>query len=271
MNLSRLWQVMATDRPMHMDEPSHPGQGEFGGSLAPHYDHLMRTVPYHRWVDYVEDLLRRHDAQPRRVLDLACGTGKVGAEMLRRDYEVVGVDLSEPMVGQCCRQKPLLPAAVMDARQLGLAADSLDLVVSLYDSLNYIIRPEGLQRCFEGVNYGLRPGGLFIFDLNTERALRIGLFTQQTLGTNNPLQHVWKSYWDKHTKICRIDMRFKWWGSGKPVEFTEIHYERAYEEKEVRQMLGAAGFASVMAYNAYTFSPPTRSSNRVYYVAHKED
>ena len=109
--------------------------------------------------------------------------------MARRGYQVVGVDLSEPMTRCCCEQDPPLPAAVMDARRLGLAPGRLDLVVSLYDSLNYIVEPGGLQACFEGVNSALRPGGLFIFDLNTERALRIGLFTQNNVATGNPLMN----------------------------------------------------------------------------------
>lgn len=249
-------------------ESPRPGQSEFG-QVAPYYDHLMRTVPYGRWVDYVETLLQEHQAQPRRVLDLACGTGQVGVEMLRRGYEVVGIDLSEPMVRQCSRRNPPLPAAVMDARQMGLAPNSVDLVVSLYDSLNYILEPEGVQSCFKDVHHGLRPGALLIFDLNTERALRIGLFTQNNANPNDPLQYRWKSYWDGQKKLCRIEMWFQWHGGSQLIEFTETHYERAYDHSQICQMLERAGFDSVVVYNSYTLSPPTSRSNRVYYVARK--
>ncbi len=268
MSIGKLWRNLTSSKWRHPDPLTRPGQGEFD-QVAPYYDHLMRTVPYKHWVDYVETLLRRHQVQPRTVLDLACGTGQVGAEMLRRGYEVVGVDLSESMVRQCSQQTPPLPAAVMDAQQLGLALNSLDLVVSLYDSLNYIVEPAGLQSCWEGVNYALHPGGLFVFDLNTERALRTDLFSQSNTATSDPLQYRWKSYWDAKKKLCRIEMWFQWRGGPQPVEFTETHYERAYDEDEVRQMLAAAGFDEVAMYNAYTMQPPTHRSNRVYYVAEK--
>jgi len=268
MSIEKLWQRVTNSKRADPGDLTRPGQGEFG-KVAPYYDHLMRAVPYRRWVDYVEALLRKHQVQPRTVLDLACGTGQVGMEMLRRGYQVVGVDLSEPMVQQCCEQNPPLPAAVMDAQQLGLAPNHLDLVVSLYDSLNYILEPEGLQSCFAGVNRGLRTGGLFIFDLNTERALRLGLFSQNNLATDDPLQYVWKSSWDGQKKLCRIDMWFQWRGDGEPVEFTETHYERAYDQSQVRQMLQQAGFHSTEVYNAYTFCPPTRRSNRIFCVAQK--
>ncbi len=268
MSIEKLWQrLIGAERPV-IQKASQPGKGEFG-PVAPYYDHLMRTVPYRPWVDYVETLLQEHQARTHKVLDLACGTGQVGAEMRRRGYEVVGVDLSEPMVRQCSQRNPPLPVAVMDARQMGLARNTLDLVVSLYDSLNYIVEPKGLVSCFASIHCGLRPGGLFIFDLNTERALRVGLFTQSNLASNDPLRYRWKSYWDERKKLCRIEMWFQWNGGGGPIEFTEVHYERAYEQSYICRMLEKVGFSSVAVYNAYTLSPPTARSNRVYYVGRK--
>jgi len=249
--------------------PTRPGAGEFD-SVAPYYDHLMAQIPYVQWVDYVEVLLDRHRIKANKVLDLACGTGSVGREMLRRGYRVWGVDLSEPMVRRCTATAPPMPAAVMDAGQLGIKAESLELVVCLYDSLNYILEPAGLQCCFDRVCEALRPGAALVFDLNTPRALQIGLFTQGNLRTPDPLQYSWKAHWDEATGLCRVDMWFQWHGDGEPVEFTEIHYQRAYPDHQVRAMLAQAGFPKVTAYHAYTERPPTRWSDRIYYVACKE-
>lgn len=248
--------------------PARPGQGEFG-PVAPYYDALMARVPYRQWVDYVEQLVRLTGFPVRRVLDLACGTGKVGAEMLRRGYQVVGADLSEPMARQCARQDPPLPVAVMDAACLALRRQCLDLVVCLYDSLNYVLEPEGLQECFRRVQAALRPRGLFIFDLNTPRALRIGLFTQHDFSPLSPIHYNWRSHWDAETRTCRVDMWFRWRGEGGPREFQETHYERAYEEEEVRRWLQQAGFAMVRSYDAYTLYPVRPTSERMFFLAQK--
>ncbi|MEA3402650.1 MAG: methyltransferase domain-containing protein [Armatimonadota bacterium] len=248
------------------EEPTPVGKDAFT-DVAPYYDELMSAVPYRSWVDYVESILERVGHEPREVLDLCCGTGQVGAEMARRGYQTVGVDISEPMVRRCSRRQPPLSAAVMDATRPGLAPDSFDLVVSLYDSLNYIVDPEGLQRCFEGVSRALRPRGLLIFDLNTARALRIGLFTQDNINSREPLEYQWRSRWDDERKLCRIDMSFRWRGPGEQVRFSETHYERAYDEDEVREMLARAGLETMHVFDAYTFRRPGSFSNRVYYVA----
>lgn len=265
MNIRKLLGLEPKD-PGFKEQPTPVGADAFT-DVAPYYDELMATVPYRRWVDYLEALLHRMNYEPRDVLDLCCGTGQVGAEMARRGYDVLGADIAEGMVQHCYEREPVLPAVVMDATRLGLRRESLDLVVALYDSFNYIIDAAGLQRCFEGVSQALRPGGLIIFDMNTARALRIGLFTQDNANSNEPLEYHWEAHWDEARKLCKVDMKFRWRGPGEEVEFSETHYERAYEEDEVREMLASAGMETLHVFDAYTFHDPGVFSNRVFYVA----
>lgn len=250
-------------------DATRPGHGEFD-EVAQHYDHLMRTVPYRGWVDYVEDILKRWRVAPRQVLDLACGTGKVGSEMLRRGYDVVGADLSEPMVRECARQGPPLPAVVSDAARLALAHDAFDLIVCLYDSLNYLLDLEQFRAALTEAHRVLRRGGLFIFDLNTVRALSVGMFTQACLSGPDPLHYDWRAHWDPKTRLCRVEM---WFGHHAPDgvrEFRETHTQRAYSFKEIVSALEAAGFRKHKTYDAYRFTPLTPWSDRAYYVARKE-
>ena len=251
------------------DEPTQPGRGEFD-AVAEHYDYLMRNVPYKGWVDYVEQLMERHDIKARRVLDLCCGTGRVGSEFIRRGYEAFGVDLSEKMTRHCARQNPPLPAAVMDARRLGLRQGCVEMVVSLYDSLNYILEPEGLQECFNRVRLALVPGGWFIFDMNTTFALANRLFDHSNRGSGDILEFTWRSQWDPATKICRVDMEFFWRGPGGPKHYTEVHYQRAYEIGELQEMLSRAGFGQQHVYHAYSFRKPSKWTDRIYVAAQNE-
>lgn len=250
-------------------EPTAPGAGEFDG-VAAHYDHLMRHVPYRKWVDYIEAILERRLARPQKVLDLCCGTGRVGSEMLRRGYDVVGVDLSAPMVRHCSLQAPALLAAVQDACDLGLKSGQFDLIVCLYDSLNYILEADRLQRCFQEAHRVLAPNGLFIFDMNTPRALSIGLFSQNNLGSPDLLLYSWKAHWFADRRLCRVDMWFNWRGEGKDEIYEETHWQYAYEKSDVLGMLAQAGFVTPSTFDAFSFRPAGKRSDRIYYVARKE-
>lgn len=261
-----------------MEQPPRVGdQGAAGAAftaVAEHYDRLMQHVPYRRWVEYVLELIRRAGDSPQDVLDLACGTGRVGLEFERRGFNAVGVDISEDMVRQAQAKRYLygarMPTCVMDARRLGLRP-AFDLVVSLYDSLNYVLDPDELRDVFEEVSGALRPGGLFIFDLNTARALRMGLFNQSNRGSNEPLTYRWRSHWDAKTKICRVDMSFRWSQDGKEQAFEEVHYQRGYEVKEVCGLLAEAGLDDIGAYNAYTLRTPTRWATRAFFMARRKE
>lgn len=263
---SRRWLQRLTGAP---EQTVLPASSESFETIGPYYDALMSTVPYASWVDYVEALLRRFEHRPRTILDLACGTGKVGAELARRGYpRVFGIDLSEGMV-RIATETRRLRAAVQDARALGLRQGGLDLVVSLYDSLNYVLEPEGLLACFQGVHGGLRSDGLLIFDLNTIRALALDLFTQDNLRSSAALQYSWRSEWDPEARLCTVRMWFRWRRDGKEHEFVEVHRQRGHADDEVRAMLAEVGFEVLAVYDAYCFDPLHDRSTRAFYVARR--
>lgn len=242
--------------------------------IAPYYDELMHNVPYDFWVRYVQALVERYRLRVRRVLDLACGTGNVAMRLAKLGYEVWGIDLSAPMVAEARRKAQeeglQMHYEVQDAAKLQLPVQ-FDLVVSLFDSLNYILAPEALQEVFRRVYAHLRAGGAFFFDVNTEYALREGLFDQDNLGSRRRLLYRWKSRYDEETKLCTVEMEF--WlrdEKGEPsLHFTEVHRQRAYGLDELTHMLQLAGFDYVRVFHAYTLQPPRETTDRAFFVATK--
>jgi len=242
--------------------------------IAPYYDELMHNVPYDFWVRYVQELIDRYRLRVKSVLDLACGTGNVAMRLAQMGYDVWGVDISAPMIAEAKRkaQEAGLDVyyEVQDAAQLQLPTQ-FDLVLSLFDSLNYILSPENLQEAFWRVYAHLRSGGAFIFDVNTEYALREGLFDQDNLGSRRRLLYRWKSRYDEETRICTVEMEFCLRNeAGEVVQhFVEVHRQRAYGLDELHTMLRNAGFDYARAFHAYTLSPPNATTDRAFFVATK--
>jgi len=187
---------------------------------------------------------------------------------------VWGVDISAPMIAEAKRkaQEAGLDVyyEVQDAAQLQLPTQ-FDLVLSLFDSLNYILSPEKLQEAFRRVYAHLRSGGAFIFDVNTEYALREGLFDQDNLGSRRRLLYRWKSRYDEETRICTVEMEFCLRNeAGEVVQhFVEVHRQRAYGLDELHTMLRNAGFDYARAFHAYTLRPPNATTDRAFFVATK--
>ena len=238
--------------------------------IAPHYDALMENVPYDLWAQYVAQLAIR-SGRPilpgGRLLDLATGTGSLALQFAAQGCSVTGIDRSAPMLhqaGRNARSRDLhVTFLCRDLRDFELPSD-FDHAVCLYDSLNYITDPPALERTFANVRAALQPNGLFIFDVNTVHALEAELFTQE----NSPgagVEYQWNSKYNKRTRLSRIKMDFRVLATGETI--SAVHRQRAYTDQEIRDHLSNARFAQVQAYEAYQFIPPTRKSDRVFYVA----
>ena len=246
------------------------------GPVAPYYDELMAGVPYRFWVEYLERLWALHGRKPITVLDLACGTGTASRLLATRGYSVTGVDLSEGMLEVARRRTmkdgPPIVFYQQDAAELDLGAARFDAVICLFDSLNYVLEPERLQSALARVCAHLRPGGTFIFDVNTEYALAEGMFNQSCMRMNEPLRYRWRSRYDAETRLCTVRMDFSYDpGTGVRESFLEVHRQRAYGKDELAQWLRAAGFSDVTIYDAYSTNPPKKRSDRLFYFAVKPD
>lgn len=60
-------------------------------SLAAWYDELMGEVPYDAWGGRILQMLDTTGAHPKRLLELACGTGQITGQLLAAGNWVTAV------------------------------------------------------------------------------------------------------------------------------------------------------------------------------------
>ena len=238
------------------------------------YDRIMDDVPYEKWADFIEATLERLGDKPQRVLDLACGTGNTTLPFAQRGYEMVGIDLSPEML-DVARQKAAaegydIDFSLQDMRNFEVQSP-VDLVICLYDSLNYILSERGLSSVFRSVNRALGPGGLFMFDINSTYKL-----SQVGNGTifieTEELSLVWQNSYDFANRVWQIDLTgFLLTADGKYEKFKETHREKAYSAAVVEKALERNGFVTLGIHDGYTTKLATEESRRIFFVAQKPD
>ena len=140
-------------------------------ALARSYDALTYDIPYEKIVQFWETLLRRYRLRPASVLDLACGTGSLSVLLAKSGYAVLGVDRSEDMLTVAAEKAMELeenqPFFVAQPMQRLRLPQPVDACVCALDSINYVTKPQDVQKTFCRIYESLRPGGLFVFDINT--------------------------------------------------------------------------------------------------------
>ena len=100
------------------------------------------------------------------MLDAGCGTGRVGIELARRGYDVVGVDSDASMLEVARRHAPELAWRLEDLAGLEDAA-AYDLVVAAGNVMIFLqagTGPEVVRR----LGRSLRPGGLLVSGWRTD-------------------------------------------------------------------------------------------------------
>jgi ubiquinone/menaquinone biosynthesis C-methylase UbiE len=240
--------------------------------LAPYYDEVMSVVPYRQWVQYIRRILAKFDFEPVDILDIACGTGSVEKYLVKKGYKVTGIDISPGMI-KAANEKAMqydmqnVRFLVMDAAKMTFT-EEFDLAISLFDSLNYVLSSKAIQDIFLSAYKSLRPGGYFIFDLNSEYALEKNLFTQDNYDDEMAtVKHQWNASYNKKTRVATVEMFF-YLPDGRV--FKEIHKERAHRHLDIIHWLKDAGFHFVDAYDAYSFLPVGKRSDRIFYVVKKD-
>ena len=139
-------------------------------SFAQVYDMFMDNVPYEAWKEYILRELKKEKIDSGLVLDLGCGTGRMTRLLAQAGYDMIGVDVSDEMLmiarDISAEAEDGILYLLQDMREFELYG-TVRAVVSVCDSMNYIMEEEELYQVFSLVNNYLDPGGLFVFDLNT--------------------------------------------------------------------------------------------------------
>jgi ubiquinone/menaquinone biosynthesis C-methylase UbiE len=139
--------------------------------LALIYDQLMNHVDYEMWSLYVINLMDKFDTNIHSVADLACGTGNFLPFLKKRYPHIYGCDLSEAMVRQATKKRELrsVPIFISDVCSISLHDNCVNAALLLYDSLNYLLDLSALNKAISEVKRILKPSGLFIFDVVSEK------------------------------------------------------------------------------------------------------
>lgn len=271
------------------------------------YDELMDATPYEEWRDRILKLIETYGvSKPVRgegkkgfeqeetasmadgvtrdvkeeellrserdlVVDLGCGTGTLTEMLYGAGYDVIGIDGSEAMLEKAMEKREKSGSEILyllqDMRELSLYS-TVGTVVSVCDCVNYVLEKDELLRVFQLVNNYLYPGGLFLFDFNTDYKYREIIGEAVIAENREDCSFIWENYYDEENRINEYDLTMFLRREGELFErVTETHLQRGYDPEEMRELLESAGLEVLMMRDADEDGEVTEQSQRVYVVA----
>ncbi len=205
------------------------------------------------------------------VLDLGCGTGTITELLYEKGYDMIGVDSSEEMLQIALDKKLETRSDILylcqDMRELDLYS-TVGTVVSVCDSLNYLLMDEDVLQTFHLVNNYLFPGGIFIFDFNTIYKYEEVIGDATIAENREDCSFIWENFYSCEDHINEYDVTvFERQEDDLYRRFTETHYQRGYTLEEMKTFLEKAGLIFVTALDEKTHEAPTETSERIYVIA----
>lgn len=237
--------------------------------IAPYYDWIMAHVDYDEWGRYLARLWRRDGLDPVNILELGSGTCPFARrKVFPSASRVVYTDLSPFMLGKGADAAP--------GRQVAANALSLpfkgpfQLVLMIYDALNYLMNDEDVERCFREAYRVLSPGGLFLFDVTTEANSREHFEDMLDFGELEGCTYVRESRYDREARVQRNVFTFFVEESGGSFrKIKESHQQRIYRLSKLKALARKAGFTVEGCYEGFTLRPGTEESERIHFSLRK--
>ena len=247
---------------------------EIYGSFAYVYDKFMDNVPYEKWSEYVQSLLKEYGIDDGLVLDLGCGTGSITELLSDAGYDMIGVDLSADMLDIAMEKREQSKNEILyllqDMREFELYG-TVRAVISICDSMNYLPQEADFLQTLRLVNNYLDPEGIFIFDLNTPYKYR-ELIGDATIAENREdASFIWENTWYEEEQVNEYDLTIFARTEGEFYQkFQETHYQRAYSLETVKELIRQSGMEFIAAYDAFTREPVRKDSERIYVIAREK-
>lgn len=237
------------------------------------YDLFQDNVPYEEWCEYLAGLLEEYGVTAGLVLDLGCGTGSLTERLAGRGYDMIGVDNSGEMLEIAMEKRVRSGRNILyllqDMREFELYG-TVRAVVSICDSMNYMMEYRDLVQVFRLVNNYLDPRGVFIFDLNTEYKYRELLADNTFAEAREESSFIWDNFYDESSGINEYDLTLFIREGQLYRKYEETHFQKAYSLDEVKRAALEAGMEFVAAYDACTRNPVREDSERIYVIMREQ-
>jgi ubiquinone/menaquinone biosynthesis C-methylase UbiE len=251
------------------------------GALAVHYDTVMAHVDYPGWSRHLRGLWRTvrgragKTSKPRRVLELAAGTCRLAEYPLFPDVFTVHTDLSPQMLGTARSRGGKLPVrSACDALALpfrdGSKQIGFDLVLMVYDSLNYLTRPEEVRKAFDETWRVLAPGGVFLVDVTTVTCSKRHFADTLDFQETEAGAVVRASRYDAESRTqLNLFTFFTVGEDGRYDRTEEVHRQRVWPASFLKKTARDAGFKVRACLADFTLNPGTDRDERLHFILQK--
>lgn len=232
--------------------------------LAPIYSHLMRSIDYTMWANYIYSISKSLNKKNLSVLEIAGGNGTIAA-LLKSKYKHYCVsDLSISMLGLVDRKN--IDRVCCDMIDLPFKK-KFDFIFSTFDSINYLTSKQKIELFLNEVSRSLHKDGIFTFDVSLEQNSRMYQKYLNRKGNSNGIRFIQKSFYDESKRIHYNYFEITL-ANGQKVK--EIHKQKIYRFEDYFRIIENSDFYVAGCKRAFTDKDASAVTERAQFILKKK-
>ncbi len=256
-------------RPAEVDRPAEP----------PWWEAFFEETFLHLWPSSstpdreppeVEGLVSFLALPPEgRILDLACGYGRIAVPLARRGFQVTGLDLSEPLLA-VARERAVQAGATVEWRRADMRdipsewSGQFDAVISVWNSFGYFADDHENQRVLASAAQALKPGGRLLIDVSNRDRV-VSAYRARDWDERDGLVMLQERAFDPVRGLNRTGLTWHEDGQRRQVHLAV----RLYTPTELTRLVAAAGLRPVAYCGDWTGTELTREGWHIILIAEK--
>jgi SAM-dependent methyltransferase len=223
------------------------------------YSHLMSFVSYKWWAKYIYSLTKTSLVKKPKVLELAAGNGLLASHLAKYYPNYTVTDISKNMLSHA---KNKLNKVCCDMTAVPFK-NKFDLIISSFDSINYLLSKKRLYNYFLEAALHLTEDGLLTFDAALESNSYKHQKTATTKGSIKGINYHRKSIFLPDSKIHKNIFSITY-PDGKI--FMETHKQKIYSYSTFFELADKSGLYVVNCYKAFSYQKGRANSDRVQFI-----
>ena len=234
------------------------------------YDELMDDIDYEKWYLYIKSIFDKFQKEPKMLLEMACGTGNLSYYFAKNGYDLTCFDLSNDMLSIAYNKlKNFKKVKILNQNMVNFNINKkFDAIISICDSINYILNEEDLLKTFTNVKNHINKNGIFIFDINSYYKLSEIIGDNIFIEDRGDVFYTWENYFDEKNDIVNFFISFFIQEEdGRYFRFNEEHFEKAYKTEKIIKLLKQSYFTEIYVFDGFTFNKAHEKSERISFVA----
>ncbi len=223
------------------------------------YPHLMSFVSYKWWAKYIYSISKNNICKNPVVLELAAGNCELAKHLSKLYKNYLSTDISLKMLN--CGDK-IITKVCCDMTAIPFNK-KFDLILTSFDSVNYLLSKKRLLKFFREVEFYLSENGVLTFDAALESNSYKHQKTASSKGRSKGFHYHRMSVYLPKSKIHKNIFTITYPDGDV---FTETHKQKIYPFATFFELAEESGLYVVNCFKAFSYQKGKGNSDRVQFI-----